>query len=171
MISLRRGEITNVWIHHLRSTPLLRRNHSGKQHVSSTVCASLAAVLISWHHTFQGHATTTSNNINNINDNSNNNNNSISGSHQNSQQQKQKEKKQQRCLCHPIKLSRAFHAKQTFQGPFFQTLEVICTTLNLEEDQTVPIASMHGIFTYIWLIFMVNVREIYHTWMLFRIYK
>ena len=41
-------------------------------------------------------------------------------------------KKQQRCLCHPIKLSRAFHAKQTFQGPFFQTLEVICTTLHLE---------------------------------------
>ena len=29
-----------------------------------------------------------------------------------------------------------------------------------------PIPSMYGIFAYIWLIFMVNVGKLYHTWML-----
>ena len=32
-----------------------------------------------------------------------------------------------------------------------------------------PIASMYGIFTYIWLIFMVNVGNIYHIWILWYI--
>ena len=34
----------------------------------------------------------------------------------------------------------------------------------------IPIGSMYGIFTYIWLIFMVNVGEIYHTWILWDIH-
>ena len=34
-----------------------------------------------------------------------------------------------------------------------------------------PIGSMYGIFTYIWLIFMVKCRYIYHTWILWAQYS